>query len=207
MNGKFTEEQKEWLREYIPGHWNEETAAAFRKRFKTDWVTYKTIRNFSKNNHIRTGMDAKFKKGHPSRNKDCKIPPEIREKIAPYLFKKGNTPHNMLPVGTEIITSDGYVKVKIEYPRKWKFKHRMVYEEHYGPIPKDCVIRFLDGDKTNCSIDNLICVNKTVNQIINRNNLFVSQDKDINKTAVAIAKLIVAKDAAERSKENGHEGF
>lgn len=38
------------------------------------------------------------------------------------------------------------------------FLHREIWVEHHGPIPEGHQVGFRDGDKTNLSIDNLICL-------------------------------------------------
>ena len=50
-------------------------------------------------------------------------------------FKKGNRPKNYLPVGSESIDVDGYVKVKIQDPSKWELKHRIIWSERFGEVP------------------------------------------------------------------------
>ena len=36
--------------------------------------------------------------------------------------------------------------------------HRITWEQHYGPIPKDHIVVFKDGDSSNCSPTNLACI-------------------------------------------------
>lgn len=38
---------------------------------------------------------------------------------------------------------------------KKHYLHRVIYEDRYGKIPKDCVIRHKDNDHSNNSLDNL----------------------------------------------------
>lgn len=69
-----------------------------------------------------------------------------RAKIIPSFFKK--------PVGTERVDKDGYVRIIVEEGKE-KLKHHIVWEENNPPIKKDECLLFLDGNKQNCSIDNL----------------------------------------------------
>lgn len=39
--------------------------------------------------------------------------------------------------------------------KKRKVLHRVIWEEHHGPIPKDSIVRHLDGDHDNNDISNL----------------------------------------------------
>lgn len=38
---------------------------------------------------------------------------------------------------------------------KFKQIHRLIWEEHHGPIPDGCIIHHIDGDSLNNDIDNL----------------------------------------------------
>ncbi len=72
-----------------------------------------------------------------------------------------NTRTNRLPVGREYINpSTGVILIKTE--KGLEYKSRAVWEKEVGPIPKDGMIIFLDGDRTNCDISNLACVNKKI---------------------------------------------
>lgn len=63
------------------------------------------------------------------------------------------------PVGTERLDKDGYVKV-IVAPLKERLKHHVVWEQHNPPIKRNEILYFLDGNKTNCSIENLMLLKK-----------------------------------------------
>lgn len=76
-------------------------------------------------------------------------------------YKKGNIPHTTLPLGTERVRKDnGFTEVKVKsegryHRERWRLKHHIVWEEHNGPIPQNCIVIFKDGDKTNFEISNL----------------------------------------------------
>ena len=58
---------------------------------------------------------------------------------------------------------DGYWWVKVNDSRNgkrknWKQKHRYIWEQYYGAIPKGHRVIFLDGNKNNFDINNLACV-------------------------------------------------
>ena len=64
-------------------------------------------------------------------------------------------------IGSERVDKrDGYIKVKIAEPSVWQFKTRVVWEAHNGEIPAYHVVRFIDGDKLNTSIENLELISK-----------------------------------------------
>lgn len=97
----------------------------------------------------------RFTKGHESYNKGKKMPPEQYAKCAPTMFKKGNTPLNHREVGSERIAVDGYVEIKVAEPNKWMAKHRYIWEQHNGKIPRGTKLSFINGDKTDIRLDNL----------------------------------------------------
>lgn len=70
-------------------------------------------------------------------------------------FKPGSTPHNVLPVGTVILASIGFLKVKTAEPNQWQWVHKKNWQEVNGPIPKGMVLCFKDGNRENCAVDNL----------------------------------------------------
>lgn len=100
-----------------------------------------------------------FKKGHVPQNKGKKwdeyLSKEKQEIIRRSSFKKGYVPPNHKPVGYERKTKDGYWEVKVAEPRTFKSKHRILWEQHHGPIPKGVNIVFIDGNTDNITIENL----------------------------------------------------
>ena len=55
---------------------------------------------------------------------------------------------------------DGYYQIS-SGTNQGKLLHRLIYEEHYGPIPNGFCVHHLDHDKTNCSPDNLMLLSKS----------------------------------------------
>ena len=49
--------------------------------------------------------ESRFKKGHVSHNKGKRMPKELYKKCAPTMFRKGHSPVNWKPVGSERICS------------------------------------------------------------------------------------------------------
>ncbi len=58
------------------------------------------------------------------------------------------------PIGAEIKGKAG-IRVKTAQPDVWKLKHRVIWEAAHGPIPKGRELEFIDGNRFNCSLDNL----------------------------------------------------
>ena len=104
-------------------------------------------------------------------------------------FKKGQTPKNHRPVGSERITRDGYMEVKIKEPRTWRLKHIVVWEAENGKLPSGHVIRLLDGDKTNCNIGNLLCISRGANATSNRLNKANTDSAELNRAILMTEHL------------------
>lgn len=157
--------------------------------------TVKQIRSFYKNHNLNSGETGYFIKGHQPHNKGKKMSEylsvEVIRKIKTSQFKKGNIPKNHRVIGSERINKDGYIEVKIDEPNVWTLKHRYIWEKVNGKIPQGSVIRFLDGNKLNCNIDNLVLISRKEHLETIRNG-FVSENPEITKAVINIAKLNVA---------------
>lgn len=103
-------------------------------------------------------------------------------------FKKGHMPHNYKPVGTERISKDGYLEIKVEDPKKWKGKHILIWESAHGSIPKNHVVIFADGDKRNFNLENLILITQAQNAVMNIKGLRYD-DAELTKTGITVADI------------------
>lgn len=171
-----------------------EMAELLNNKFKKNFSVMQ-IKNFYGRHHLNSGKTGYFTAGHKPHNKGKKLceylSPELIKKIKVSQFKKGNIPKNHKEIYSERITKDGYIEVKIAEPNVWKLKHRYVWEQAHGKVPKGSVIRFLDGNKQNCNIDNLVLISRKEHIETIRNG-FVSENPEITKAVINIAKLNVA---------------
>lgn len=184
---KYTAEEKEFMKEYVPGHSYAEIQREFIKRFGWE-ITIGQVNSYIGNHHLNTGRTGCFEKGHIPDNKGKKMPEEVYEKVKHTMFKKGQVPSGYRPVGSERINKDGYIEIKVKDPRTWKLKHRVVWETAHGKIPKDSIVIFKDGDKQNTSLDNLLMIKKSVNATLNHTGL-AKYTGEAKETAVKIAEL------------------
>lgn len=181
MNKKyhFTDEMIEEIKELYPNTLAEDLAKRYKcsvsaiynqaqklglKKTK-EFVADTSRKHSSRPDH--GGRKTRFKKGQTPPNKGKKqteyMSGEAIKRTKATRFKKGNIPHNHKPIGHERITKDGYVEVKVRDGKKQKnfeLKHRLVWEQHNGPIPESHNIQFKDGNKLNCKIENLYMISR-----------------------------------------------
>lgn len=183
---KYTDEMKQFILDNYKGRYNQELADLFNQKFNTN-VTSRTIKSYKANNKLNSGLSGKFRKGQAPHNKGKKMPKEVYEKVKHTMFAKGNVPPNHRPVGSERISKDGYIEVKVAEPNKWRLKQRVVYEEAKGKIPEGCTIILLDGNKRNFDIDNLRCITRSELLYLNCNGL--NNSNEITETRILMARL------------------
>lgn len=97
-------------------------------------------------------------------------------------------PTNFKPVGSERINAKGYVEVKVRNPNTWKLKHRVVWEQANGKIPKGHRILFADGNRLNMAPDNLLLVSRGELAVMNHFRL-ISAHKDLTKVGKSVAEI------------------
>lgn len=183
---KYTDEMKQFILDNYKGRYNQELADLFNQKFNTN-ITSRMIKSYKANNKLNSGLTGKFRKGQTPHNKGKKMPKEVYEKVKHTMFAKGNVPPNHRPVGSERISKDGYIEVKVAEPNKWRLKQRVVYEEAKGKIPEGCTIIFLDGNKRNFNIDNLRCITRSELLYLNCNGL--NNSNEITETGILMARL------------------
>lgn len=197
---KYPEGMEDFIRSIAPGRSSEDIASLVSAHFGIEF-TVRQCAAYKKNHHINTGLTGRFEKGRVPSNKG------IKGFCAPGCekgwFPKGHIPKNHRPVGSERISKDGYIEVKVAEPGTWKGRHRIVWEEHNGPVPKGNVVMFLDGDPLNCNIENLACVDQNTNARLNQKGLRF-QDRESTLAGINVAKLVnqIAKTKKNRSKVN-----
>jgi hypothetical protein len=142
------------------------------------------------NRFLNNGQNTRYQKGRTPENKGKKwaefMSPDGQKNSLKTCFKKGNIPNNHRPLGSERLTKDGYTEVKIKEPNVFKLKHRVVWEQHNGKIPKGHNIQFRDGNRQNCAIENLYIIGRN-NQI--RNNTIHNYPVEVKKAIRAVKKL------------------
>ena len=179
----WTEEEKEYLKQITPGHYHKEIQKMMNEKFNLE-LTLGQIKGAVQRYKLNTGITGHFKKGYTPFNKGTKGLTRANRTS----FKKGNKPKNYKPVGSERLTKNGYIQVKVQDPNTWKSKHIVIWEKENGPLPKGHAIIFADGNRENLDIDNLILVSRRQLLILNQHKL-IQDNAELTKIGVNIAKL------------------
>lgn len=193
---KYTEEEKQFFVDFVPGHSHKEIQQAFIRKFGWE-ISITQVSSSIKRYNLNTGRTGRFEKGQTSHNKGKKMTPELYAKCKGTMFKKGNVPQNHRPVGSERISKDGYVEIKVAEPNKWMLKHRLVWQQANGEIPKGHIVIFRDNNKRNISLENLMLISRNENLIINGHNLSGTID-EMKDLAVNFAKLVTTTNHRKR---------
>ena len=175
-NKRYTDEMIDFIRENCANITTFELADKFNAHFGTN-VSRSKIVCLMKHNKIRNGVVAGF----------ANLPEKQHPNAKATRFKKGCKAHNERPVGTESLNDKGYRRVKVA-PNKWVLKHRLVYEEAHGKLKDDEEVIFLDGNKENFELSNLMKVSKSEHVRLNNLGLRTS-NADYTKAGVGLVRL------------------
>lgn len=203
----FPEEIAEYIKKNCEGITKQELIERIRRDTGRQY-TDNQIKMFMHRHGLKNGIDCTFKKGIVPYSKGKRqeefMTPEGISKSSLTRFKKGQVVHNQRQIGATTIDSYGYVKIKVANPNKWKFLAHVTREEHNGPIPKGHALIFLDGNKKNCSIDNLELITKAELAVINSSGRALT-NPETTKAEIMLARLKIAKRQAQkrRRKKNG----
>lgn len=181
----------DYIAAHCEGHTTKQLTDMVNAEFGTE-ITSDRMLMYKKNHKLHSGFTGQFEKGHvpftKGKRMESLMSPESLERCRKTYFKKGNSPKNRVPVGTEVVKDDDYLWRKIAEPNKWRQVHRLVYEQLHGSIPKGMCVTFLDGDRRNFSPDNLVLISQDENRILNHKRLRHT-DKTIATTGIALARL------------------
>jgi hypothetical protein len=118
---------------------------------------------------------------------ESKFTEKVGYEVNETAFKKGGTHHTALPVGSEAI-ENGYIRVKVTEPNVWKPKQVIVYENHFGPVKNDEVVRFKDGNNRNFSPENLFKTTKKGHGFLSKYQL-LSQPKPVQESLLLLTQV------------------
>lgn len=181
----FTKEQVEFIENHQYDLSRKELADLLNQKFNLS-ITPKQIKNYCDKNKLTNKYSGRFVKGQESWCKGTKGVLKANSGS----FKVGDGKE----LGSQRKTSSGSILIKISNKpharhSNWRPKHELAWEEHHGQkVPKNHIVIFLDGDKTNFSIDNLALINKGELLKMNQYHYFNS-DSNITSAGIGIIRL------------------
>lgn len=194
----FPKDIRLFIKEQAKGKSNAALTDLVNKTFNTTY-TQKQVTCYKKNNHISSGLSGQFVSGQLNKYRTPKG--TYAKGSEKGWFKKGTLPQNLRPVGSERFNSDfGYVMIKTAHPNKWELKHKVIWQERYGEIPEGYKLMFLDMDRTNVTLENLILVENEELLMANRKKLRF-HDPEVTKTGVILSRLMVQTKRLEKEKQ------
>lgn len=202
----YTKEQNDYLRELTKADLSyAECVRKFNERFPENAMTKDSIKTWRTNHQCFGNRKGYFPKGNEPWNKGTHYCAPGCEKT---WFSAEHLPHNTQPVGTVALVKDksgrNYYKIKIAMPKTWKYLHVKVWEDHHGPVPKGSMISFFDGNPLNCDIDNLYCITKRENAIMNHLSIR-PHDKESLEVARSLCNLSTIKNARRHPTQAARE--
>lgn len=182
MNGKsWTAEDLALLRREYPDTPTAQTAAALGRTLAQTYSKAGAL-GLKKSERYLASPDAcrlrrgdnigaahRFLPGHVPANKGLRRPGWHAGRMRETQFKKGalngRAARLYKSIGTERLSKEGYRQRKVTNDlrgaQRWKHVHVLLWVDHYGPIPPGYAVGFIDGDKTNIEIGNLMLLSRT----------------------------------------------
>lgn len=192
---KYSEEQAKFICSNIRGNFIKDLTEMFNQQFNTN-LKPSQIRAYVRRRKLRSGIDTTFKKGIVPYTKgktwDEYMSKEGQVNSRKTTFKKGHKKDEK-PIGYERVDKNGYLLIKVsnsgKWNERWKRKHIILWEEANGKIPEGYKLMFLDQNRQNTSLENLKLIKDSELLIMNKNHL-LTNDKDINKSAILLSKVL-----------------
>lgn len=115
------------------------------------------------------------------------------EKIKKTQFKKGRKPDHAVEIGSIIIRMNQYKKsykwIKIS-KKEWIPLHHKIWQDTYGDIPDQYVVKFKDGNSMNVVIENLEIITKSELVEINRDSKYPMELRELIRMNNKLKKAV-----------------
>jgi len=135
------------------------------------------------------GVKSRYQKGRKPENKGKPMPKEVYEKVKRTMFKKGHEPHNTNYDGHERLSKDGYIEIRIRKGR-YVLKHRHVWEQANGKVPKGYIVVFKNRDPKNIVLENLELISREENMQRNTIHRFPTELKSTIRLVKKLKRTI-----------------
>lgn len=173
----FTEEENLWLKEHIDDGTHQYVAKLFNERFGTN------LSKQSISNHTikRLHLHKKVNRGQILKGKRV-------SKSYPIGFEKWNGEYVYIKIRDDIIG-----KYSLAYNKNWMRKDYYIWQQNGNSLPKNKneVLIHLNGDRKDCSIENLYLTTRNANLLMSRNHWFTTS-REHTLTAIKYCELLDA---------------
>lgn len=110
-------------------------------------------------------------------------------------FRTGQHSHRWVPIGTEKVNShDGYLERKVAETGNrrtdWRPVHVLIWEAMNGAVPFGHLLRFIDGDKSHVSLDNLVLLTRAQAMELNNMNRLPHELQEVIRLKQRITRKI-----------------
>ncbi|PCI47170.1 MAG: HNH endonuclease [Alphaproteobacteria bacterium] len=181
----------------------------FCKKFQRSDIKISAYTALCKRKGWLTGRTGRFVVGRPPANKGKKMP--FSANSARTQFKKGHlggkAKEKKKPIGTERITKDGYLEIKIHnnlpLQSRWRAVHLIRWEDTNSPIPDGHCLKCLDGDRSNTDPNNWTCIPRALlPRLAGRWAVpYDAAPAELKPVILTVAKLNHAKHQATKTKD------
>jgi len=135
----------------------------------------------------------RFGPGHPTYRWNAGKKIGSRGRTAETQFKPRQISNTWVPIGTVVIDTEGYRKIKVSDDRtvpsrfNWRFCHVLLWERHRGPVPRGHVVTFRDGDRSHIRMPNLELI--TRRELRRRNSIHALYPPELKAVIYQLAGL------------------
>lgn len=199
---RYTKYEDDFLRENSSNYSGYDLTIIFNDKFGTNILQDTLVMHCYKLG-LTVGLDdGKFKKGSNPWDKTdggreayiSKLKEGLvnSDKWFETTFKKGDEPWSSKPLFTESkrINSEKKYGTWVKTEKGWVLKQNYIWEKENGPIPKNHVVIFADGDKDNFDINNLRCVSNRTFVRIHANKWLNNGNPDFIDTAIIYSDMV-----------------
>ena len=167
----FSEEEKEFVKKYYPDHGPKQTTEMLNEIFNTN-------RKINSVTHLANS------------NLGLKINEKLKQKMVASNVKKMIAAHTKDIGAIRTTKKNDHIEYRIKTSSgQWKIAGSVIWEEAYGPIPKNHRIIYLNGDNSDFSLDNLyLASNKLAYQVVS-NKHYQTKNPEITKSLIKYYEL------------------
>lgn len=207
---EFQEEEKKFIHEHYKELGADRMKDEMEKTFG-HYVSKFCLKRYRQEHGLACEKTGQFEKGHvpwsKGKHPEEYCSKEALERMKKTYFKKGRKPHNEDPVGTIVLSTVGYFRIKVrdDLPQKWRNwrpLHHVVWEEANGPIPEGMEVMFLNGNRKDVRIENLALVDNRRRGYMKN---FQVDDEEVQKLGLLIAEVKVRTEEPQKRRKKKNE--